>query len=128
MDGGSAISELAESFESRDDGKRWVFKIRSGVVYSDGSPLKMEDIVFSIMRHKEERVLSTVRQLAGNFKDAKADGPDTIILELHEPDVDIPITLSTFQIGRAHVELQSLMRISYAVFCLKKKIKTRTYK
>src|SRR3546814_10751105 len=24
------------------------------------------------------------------------------------------------QIGRAHVELQSLMRISYAVFCLKK--------
>src|SRR3546814_20836235 len=56
----------------------------------------MEDIVFSIMRHKEERVLSTVRQLAGNFKAAKADGPDTIILELHEPDVDIPITLRTF--------------------------------
>src|SRR3546814_7983768 len=25
------------------------------------------------------------------------------------------------QIGRAHVEIQSLMRISYAVFCLKKK-------
>src|SRR3546814_1981831 len=29
------------------------------------------------------------------------------------------------QIGRAHVELQSLMRISYAVFCLKKKINQR---
>src|SRR3546814_18306033 len=27
----------------------------------------------------------------------------------------------TPQIGRAHSELQSLMRISYAVFCLKKK-------
>src|SRR3546814_3886420 len=27
------------------------------------------------------------------------------------------------QIGRAHSELQSLMRISYAVFCLKKKNK-----
>src|SRR3546814_2916207 len=27
----------------------------------------------------------------------------------------------TPKIGRAHVELQSLMRISYAVFCLKKK-------
>src|SRR3546814_2724608 len=25
------------------------------------------------------------------------------------------------QIGRAHVEIQSLMRISYAVFCMKKK-------
>src|SRR3546814_591179 len=30
------------------------------------------------------------------------------------------------EIGRAHVELQSLMRISYAVFCLKKK-KTKQY-
>src|SRR3546814_10470672 len=29
------------------------------------------------------------------------------------------------QIGRAHAELQSLMRISYAVFCLQKK-KTKT--
>src|SRR3546814_2578983 len=32
------------------------------------------------------------------------------------------------EIGRAHVELQSLMRISYAVFCLKKKKKTNTTK
>src|SRR3546814_8230475 len=30
------------------------------------------------------------------------------------------------KIGRAHVELQSLMRISYAVFCLKKKKNTNT--
>src|SRR3546814_9648451 len=29
--------------------------------------------------------------------------------------------IETNKIGRAHVELQSLMRISYAVFCLKKK-------
>src|SRR3546814_8621438 len=31
------------------------------------------------------------------------------------------------KIGRAHVELQSLMRISYAVFSLKKKHKKTTY-
>src|SRR3546814_3855683 len=30
------------------------------------------------------------------------------------------------QIGRAHSELQSLMRTSYAVFCLKKKKNTTT--
>src|SRR3546814_8321147 len=34
----------------------------------------------------------------------------------------------TQEIGRAHVELQSLMRISYAVFCLKKKKKPITNK
>src|SRR3546814_9777229 len=32
------------------------------------------------------------------------------------------------EIGRAHSELQSLMRISYAVFCLKKKTKKKTLK
>src|SRR3546814_2649927 len=33
---------------------------------------------------------------------------------------------NSHKIGRAHVELQSLMRISYAVFCLKKKTKKKT--
>src|SRR3546814_3491950 len=33
------------------------------------------------------------------------------------------LTITRPEIGRAHVELQSLMRNSYAVFCLKKKNK-----
>src|SRR3546814_1021965 len=36
----------------------------------------------------------------------------------------IPLFRRRDQIGRAHSELQSLMRISYAVFCLKKKKNT----
>src|SRR3546814_6995704 len=39
----------------------------------------------------------------------------------------VSVSSLVLQIGRAHVELQSLMRISYAVFCLKKKHKTYTY-
>src|SRR3546814_2526395 len=37
---------------------------------------------------------------------------------------DVDAEASDAKIGRAHVELQSLMRISYAVFCLKKKKNT----
>src|SRR3546814_2251347 len=37
-----------------------------------------------------------------------------------------PRALPETQIGRAHVELQSLMRISYAVFCLKTKKHKKT--
>src|SRR3546814_10368819 len=36
-------------------------------------------------------------------------------------DEQRPAALAAWEIGRAHAELQSLMRISYAVFCLKKK-------
>src|SRR3546814_1802231 len=45
-------------------------------------------------------------------RQAKADAcPFPIVILILDDD----------KIGRAHVELQSLMRISYAVFCLKKK-------
>src|SRR3546814_2629594 len=39
-------------------------------------------------------------------------------------DLGVAAAIGVSEIGRAHVELQSLMRISYAVFCLKKKINT----
>src|SRR3546814_8627000 len=38
-----------------------------------------------------------------------------------EPQTTVPIEPRSGQIGRDTSELQSLMRISYAVFCLKKK-------
>src|SRR3546814_9907062 len=41
-------------------------------------------------------------------------------LQLHPGNKDAPYAY--YQIGRATSELQSLMRISYAVFCLKKKL------
>src|SRR3546814_3206786 len=41
------------------------------------------------------------------------------LLLLDEPTEGIQPSI--IKIGRAHAELQSLMRISYAVFCLKKK-------
>src|SRR3546814_6564268 len=48
-------------------------------------------------------------------------------IHIHPMTFDlVPGGLNVLQIGRAHVELQSLMRISYAVFCLKKKKNTKT--
>src|SRR3546814_4964399 len=71
---------------------------------------------------------------------AMLHGPDDLALSLHRYHAgagglrlkfyrrsdDIPLSdalpmMENLEIGRAHVELQSLMRISYAVFCLKKK-------
>src|SRR3546814_2282337 len=47
---------------------------------------------------------------------------EEILQKYRNGGVNIAIGRSKIEIGRAHVELQSLMRISYAVFCLKKKI------
>src|SRR3546814_1742983 len=60
----------------------------------------------TLIRHYGER-------LRGLLEAGKAQG------ELHA-DLDPDAAATLFKIGRAQSELQSLMRISYAVFCLKK--------
>jgi len=89
--------EVALSWEPNAEATRWSFKIRQGITFSDGSPLTLDDIVFSIMRHKEDRVASSAKQLVGNIKAVTKDGQDGIVVELTSPDVDVPILLGIFQ-------------------------------
>src|SRR3546814_8887112 len=50
--------------------------------------------------------------------------PGHIAKVIDEEGNELPQGSVGEEIGRAHAELQSLMRISYAVFCLKKKKKS----
>jgi peptide/nickel transport system substrate-binding protein len=92
-----AQPELAESFESDKTATRWIFKVRKGVKFQDGSPLTMDDIVYSIMRHKDPKLGSSAKPLVANITDVKADGPSSIAIELASPDVDLPIMIGIFQ-------------------------------
>ena len=40
----------AESWEQSEDGLTWTFKLRAGLVWSDGEPLTAEDYVFALQR------------------------------------------------------------------------------
>jgi peptide/nickel transport system substrate-binding protein len=42
--------ELAESWKLTKDGKQIIFKLRHGVVFSDGSPFSSDDIAFTMQR------------------------------------------------------------------------------
>src|SRR3546814_2103960 len=84
------------------------------------------------------------RTIASGFSQAKVEGSIQALPASHAtasrrkrkqaaisnsmvPPIDARSAASiSSEIGRAHVELQSLMRTSYAVFCLKKK--KQTYK
>jgi peptide/nickel transport system substrate-binding protein len=44
---GSPRPEIAESWETSDDGKVWTFHIREGVTWQDGEPLTAEDVAFT---------------------------------------------------------------------------------
>lgn len=94
---GQAQPEVAESWEANKEATRWTFTIRKGVTFSDGSPLTTDDIIFSIMRHREEKVASTAKQLISNITAMAADGPGKVVFDLAQPDVDFPILIGIFQ-------------------------------
>lgn len=97
IDGKSAAQpELAESFESNKTATEWVFKLRKGVTFHDGKTLDLDDVVYSIMRHKDDKVASASKGLVEDITEVKADGKDTIVIKLNKPNADIPVLLGTF--------------------------------
>lgn len=40
--------QLAESWETSSNGRTWTFKLRSGILFSDGTPLTAQDVVATI--------------------------------------------------------------------------------
>lgn len=51
-DNGKIIPWIATSWESPDNGKTYIFKLRKDVVFNSGNPLTAEDVRFSFMRLK----------------------------------------------------------------------------
>lgn len=94
---GQAVPEVATEWEPDSTGTIWHFKFRPGITFSDGSPLTAQDIAFSIMRHKDDNVSSTAKQLAGNIKSVMPDGEDGFVIELVAPDADLPVLVGLFQ-------------------------------
>ncbi|MBI2763453.1 MAG: peptide ABC transporter substrate-binding protein [Chloroflexi bacterium] len=105
---------LARSWDVSDDGRRIVFHLRSGLVFSDGAALTAEDVVQSWLRiinpsrpSQLASLLLDVRgaaeYLAGRETDPtrvglRADGLD-VIVDLERPGADFPSIVSSPTFG-----------------------------
>ena len=45
------MPELAESWESSPDAKKWIFNLRKGVEFHDGKSLEAADVIYSLRHH-----------------------------------------------------------------------------
>ena len=62
IDGGEIVPGIAESWTQSDDGLTWVFNIRQGVKWADGTDLTGRDVKFSLERYMEPEAISpTIR-------------------------------------------------------------------
>lgn len=92
-----ALPEVSTEWEPNADATQWRFKVRDDIRFTDGKPLTVDDIIFSIMRHKDENVGSSAKQLVANITSMKPDGDNAFTVELASPDVDLPILIGLFQ-------------------------------
>jgi peptide/nickel transport system substrate-binding protein len=75
---GKPTPGLAESWSSDPAGKVWTFKLRSGVTFSDGSPLTAEDVKFSIERYAKQSKGPGASRMAEYLDRVDAVDPQTV--------------------------------------------------
>ncbi|MCC5581155.1 ABC transporter substrate-binding protein [Microtetraspora sp. AC03309] len=68
------------------DPKRWVYTIRDGVKFHDGSTLTADDVVASMRRHMDPKVGSYWVSVYRNVDKVEKTGPMEVTVRLKEPD------------------------------------------
>ena len=78
------VPKLAESWEFK--GKEWVFKLKKGIKFHDGSPLTAHDVEFSFNRIKTDKKSLQRRQLR-ELVEMRVVDDHTIVLVTDTPNV-----------------------------------------
>lgn len=97
---------LAESWESVDP-TTYVYKIREDVVFSDGTPMTIDDVIFSMQRIKEPDTASYVGWMYNNVEKIEKTDDWEITVTLTQPDTlwrYVPATTGGHVVSKAYYE------------------------
>ena len=91
---GSLRGELATSWQASYDAKTWVFDLRTGVKFHDGTPFDVASVVESIRLHMDAGPKGAGWHLVSNIDTIKANSPSQVQFTLHSGYADFPYLLS----------------------------------
>lgn len=91
---GHVVPCLAKE-SKRVDETTYVYTMRDDVTFSDGSPMTMEDVIYSLERHRNPQVGSYLAWMYDNVDEIKQSGDWELTITLHEPDACWPYVLAT---------------------------------
>jgi peptide/nickel transport system substrate-binding protein len=95
---GNVQPDVAESFEPSDGAAKWVFKIRKGMTFHDGRPVKANDVIVSFRHHMGDGSKSAAKSLLEPISELAADGEETVIFTLAGGNADFPFIMSDYHI------------------------------
>ena len=79
------VTNIAKSWECVDS-TTYVYIIRDDVTFSDGSPLTMDDVLFSIERNRDPQVASLVGWMYDSVDTIEQTGDWELTVKLAKPD------------------------------------------
>ena len=97
-DATKVVPNLAESWTVSQDGKTYTFKLRPGLKFSDGSPIKASDVKFSILRARDTKE-SAWTSLYTGIADIAAPDDTTAIFTLKAPSAVFLANIAMFAAG-----------------------------
>ena len=92
-----AVGRLAESFTPNANASEWTFKIRSGIVFHDGTPLTPEDVAQTLRRHANPESQSVIVSYFQSVTSIEAT-EDSVVLRCSEPNADLPYLLADYHL------------------------------
>lgn len=95
---GSLRPELAESYEPRDGGQSWAFKIRQGVEFHNGKTLTPEDVVATYNYHLGEDSKSAAKGILAQVTGVRVEGSDTVVFDLSARNADFPYIVTDYHL------------------------------
>lgn len=87
---------LAESWKVSNGGKRYTFKLRPGVKFSNGQPLKAEDVKFSLDRFGDPKINQILSVVAVGYDSSKVIDDSTVQVDLQQPVAAFLYNISIF--------------------------------
>lgn len=94
---GDIEPRLAESIASNDDATIWIFRIREGITFHDGSPLTADDVVNTFKRHSDESSKSGALGSMKGIIDIRSEDTD-VIVTLEHGNADLPYLLAGYNL------------------------------
>lgn len=98
MPDGSIAPDLAQSFESSNGAKKWVFKLRKGVTFHNGKDVTPTDIIESMHHHMGKDSVSAAKVILDQVDSIDADGAETVIFNLKGGSADFPYLLADYHL------------------------------
>ena len=86
---------LAEKWETSTDGLTWMFSLRKGVTWHDGSPFTAQDVVYSYKRIIDGKLSSSWR--FSSVTDVKAKDDSTVVITVKSPSPNLLANLGGFK-------------------------------